>query len=348
MKILAWPASSPTNGNPYIQLLYEPIRDMGHEVIEFQNPWLAPQHNIDVLHIHWLEQIFWQSKNTLRSMSICSVALLRTLDCFKKRGVKIVWTIHNIKPHEMTWQRQIVWRVLLSQYLPRVDTAITMTEAARTLVLSNFPVLRKKPVAVIPHGHYRNAYPNDIDRGTARQRLRLPRDAVVLLFFGMVRRYKNVSLLIDVFKRVRNDCTHLVIAGPCSDEDLSGELVAATSNHPNIKLFLGAIGTAEVQVYMNAADMVVLPFRDILNSGSAMLALSFNRPLLVPRRGSLPELQKAVGDEWVRTYEGTFACNVLKEGVEWLRARHFQNGHAYLDQYDWRNIAKKTIDNYCS
>lgn len=347
MKILAWPAFSPSNGNPYIRLLYEPIREMGHEVIEFQNPWLAREHHIDVLHIHWLEQIFWQSRESLKSISICAAALLRTVDLFKRRGVKVVWTIHNIKPHEMTWRRQIVWPVLLPQYLRRVDTAITMTEVAREVVLSNFPVLRKKNVAVIPHGHYRDAYPNDIPRRAARQRLGIPNGAVVLLFFGMVRDYKNVSLLIDVFKRVADDSIHLLIAGPCRDQDLRSELLAATADELNIKVNLSDISADEVQVYMNAADLVVLPFKDILNSGSAMLALSFNRRLLVPSRGSLPELQKAVGDEWVRTYEGTFAFNVLKEGVEWLRERQSQNERLCLDQYEWANIAEKTIELYC-
>ena len=65
-------------------------------------------------------------------------------------------------------------------------------------------------------------------------------------------------------------------------------------------------------MYLPATDLVVLPYRDILNSGSAVLALSFDRPVLVPRRGSLGDLQNHVGRQWVRTYEGDIGAAELE------------------------------------
>ena len=65
----------------------------------------------------------------------------------------------------------------------------------------------------------------------------------------------------------------------------------------------------------------MLPFSDIMHSGSAMLALSFNRPVLVPARGSLPELQMRVGSEWVRTYDGELTAAILKDAAAWAKSR---------------------------
>ncbi len=89
----------------------------------------------------------------------------------------------------------------------------------------------------------------------------------------------------------------------------------AAESDRRIKLDLRRIPSNEVQLLFSAADLVVLPFSDIMHSGSAMLALSFDRPVLVPARGSLPELQMRVGSEWVRTYDGELTPTILKDAA---------------------------------
>ena len=97
----------------------------------------------------------------------------------------------------------------------------------------------------------------------------------------------------------------------------------------------------DVQRYLRAADLVVLPFRDITNSASALLALSFDRPVLVPALGAMGELQAIVGTEWVRTYEGELTAEVLAEALEW--AAHRSDGSAPLDALGWAEIARRTL-----
>ncbi|TVR78970.1 MAG: hypothetical protein EA405_13695 [Rhodospirillales bacterium] len=100
-----------------------------------------------------------------------------------------------------------------------------------------------------------------------------------------------------------------------------------------------------------AADVAVLPYTaaegymSFLNSGAALLGLSFDKPLLTPAMGSIIELSEMLGDDWVRTYEGAFDERVLADAVAWL-GQCAPTGPAPLDAYDWEVIAAKTVQAY--
>ena len=89
----------------------------------------------------------------------------------------------------------------------------------------------------------------------------------------------------------------------------------------------------------------MLPFSDIMHSGSAMLALSFNKPVLVPARGSLPELQARVGAEWVRTYEGELTPAVLTAAVAWAKSSD-RKLRPDLSSFEWPQIVQATVGLY--
>jgi beta-1,4-mannosyltransferase len=91
--------------------------------------------------------------------------------------------------------------------------------------------------------------------------------------------------------------------------------------------------------------LVVLPYREILNSGSALLALSFDRPILVPLRGTLGELQSQVGADWVRAYTGELTTAHIEDAMQW--ALHTpRSGQAPLQALDWQELAQQTIRAY--
>ena len=99
---------------------------------------------------------------------------------------------------------------------------------------------------------------------------------------------------------------------------------------------------AEVARTVCAADLMVLPFSQILNSGSALLALSFNVPILVPAQGTLIELAELVGPEWVRTYPDTLTPEILADALQW--AAQPRPTPAPLDHFDWDSSGKATAD----
>ena len=95
---------------------------------------------------------------------------------------------------------------------------------------------------------------------------------------------------------------------------------------------------------MKAADLVVLPFTEILNSGSAILALSFNRPLLVPSRGAMAELFDIIGPDWVRLYDGPLTSQILEEAVLWANEKSSSSAVIDLGRLDWDKIGQLTVE----
>jgi len=94
-----------------------------------------------------------------------------------------------------------------------------------------------------------------------------------------------------------------------------------------------------------AADLVVLPYDDILHSGSALLSLSFNRPILVPERGAMTELRANVGEEWVYTYTGTLTAGDVEATLRAVR-REVRAAQAPLDHLDWDGLGGQTVALY--
>jgi beta-1,4-mannosyltransferase len=111
---------------------------------------------------------------------------------------------------------------------------------------------------------------------------------------------------------------------------------------PNIELDLRPepLTDAELEAAVDGAHAVVLPYRRILNSGAALYAMSRNRMLLAPRQGSLPELQTAVGGQWVHLYDGDLTVAVLRTFVAAVRGGT-DLATPDLSAFEWGSIAEK-------
>jgi glycosyltransferase involved in cell wall biosynthesis len=164
----------------------------------------------------------------------------------------------------------------------------------------------------------------------------------MMLFFGGIRPYKNIPRLIESFRAFPGEDAILYIAGRSPSAKVTQQLQVLADQDHRVRLNLNFVSRDEVQVYFRAADVVVLPYREILNSGSAILALSFNRPVLVPRRGAMSELAKFVGDEWVQTYSGDLTVNALETSLNWA-TNTVRPPLAPLESLDWREISAKTV-----
>lgn len=318
--------------NPYIRLLY---KHMDVEVEGFRFKTL-PRGGVSILHFHWPEHAF-KLYSPQRWLSGVGWLTMLQLDAWRAAGTRIVWTIHNLQTHERRnlWLEKRCWKA----FLKRVDGAISLTESGLEAAREKYPELNRVPCFVIPHGDYREAYPVTEDAAAARQHLGIGAEQRVVLFFGEIRDYKNVPRLIETFRQWNDPQLTLIVAGKPRTEALDAAVRQAAGEQSNIQLHLRFIPDAEVARYFAAADLVALPFREILNSGSSLLALSFDRPVLVPRKGALGEMAKNVGPEWVRTFDGELTVETLRDAVAWARGR---GEKAPLEAYDWAEIARKT------
>lgn len=273
-------------GNPYCDLLYGRLAAEGVAVedgAELSPRWLLRhRRRVRVLHLHWPEFYYRGpgGRVTARSAAAFAAAVLLA----RVLGYRLVWTVHNALPHERhPADRALRWLL--------VRCARVVVQSAR-LVRA---VPGARAAAVIPHGHYIGAYPDGVGRAEARARLGLEPDARVFLCFGQVRAYKGIADLCAAFAALPGERLRLVVAGrPASPADAAAVRAAAAAD-PRVRPLLAFVPDDEVQVVFRAADWVVLPYREVLVSGAALLAASFGRAVVVPRRGALTELEDGGG-----------------------------------------------------
>jgi beta-1,4-mannosyltransferase len=346
--VIAW------HENQYLTCLWSSIMAQGAQVSEFELRQLMLQVNSgqkvgDVVHLQWIHH-YCRSETTrgkwVKQLEVLCRALnsLSRFAILRLKGYQLVWTVHNTLSHEP--DSSGVERFFRQGLSYLCNDIIVMSEYSR----QEFKRLyrRTKRVHVIPHGNYIDAYPNTIDRETARQRLNILPHQKVLLHIGQIKPYKGVDELIAAFNRINDPDAILLIAGSCSNPDLAAELQQAAEKNPKIMLRLEFIPDEEIQLYLNACDWVALTYRKILNSGSALLALSFKRPVIATNKGSLSELitNGETGflfeqpEDLVKAIDHALATPIEKWEQMCDRA------YAVAQQYDWKTIGSQICNIY--
>jgi glycosyltransferase involved in cell wall biosynthesis len=327
--------------NPYCQLLYTNLIELGLNVKEFSERKLFWE-SYDIYHIHWPEYAVNKPNILIALISMCKFLLFVLF--LKLVGTKIIWTAHNLKSHEQKYPQleKLFWRC----FIPLVDGVICLSNFTQTALLEKFEILQHKLSIVIPHGHYCSVYPNTISKDEARNILKLPQEDFVISFIGQIRAYKNVPNLIKIFCTLSNNKQlRLIVAGKVRTPKLMEEIKAAAEEDERVSLYLDFVPDNDLQIYLNATDLVVLPANDIFNSGSALLALSFYRPILVPENGSMINLKEHFGSNWINTYQGHLTNNHLRNAIHWVLEEPRSKPEA-LNYLEWHDIAKKTADFY--
>lgn len=337
MRILASPAYANEKVNPYNALLYKHIAAIEDEDINIHeySHKQALLKKFDIIHFHWPDGYINQRSLLKALQRSATLALMIIINQWK--GSKIVWTVHNVAPHDAhhpVWaQRFMRW------FVRRCNGLIFMSEESRRIFLNEYHDCQSIAFAIIPHGHYRNSYAAPIPKDDAKKQLNLPADKKVLLFCGMIKPYKNIDALIKLFISANLDDYVLVIAGNPDSSQLRNEL--AQHQHPQLKLFLQFIPDNQLHFYLSAADTVILPYKAILNSGALLLALSFNKPVIAPDIGAFTSLQQELGDQWIYCYQGDLSVADLKKGLATFSLQQ-RPATCPLENYEWHKIAVET------
>ncbi len=337
MRVLAWPGLNYVQ-QPYITRLYTHLEALDAEVTDF-SPFMTVKRSFDVWHMHWPEnrlidpRSFWAGAQATR--------LLTEMHAARARGTKIIWTAHNLKQHEGRHPRlePHFWR----QFVRLLDGWIALSPEGQRLAEAKFPHLKKVPSFIVPLGHYRGHYRDTFSRAAARRRLGIDETARVVSFAGHIRAYKNVPHLVRTFRQLPGGDLALLIVGKTKDAWLRDEINSAAGSDPRVKLCLEFVPDDDLQLYLRASDLMALPYQDILNSSSAMLALSFDVPALVPARGAMGDLQRYAGEAWVRTFQGELTPETLSGALEWAAA---PRAALQLAELGWNAIAQKTLAAY--
>lgn len=297
----------------------------------------------DILHLHWVYPYIIGDVNDDRiTLDANSKAFIRKIIKLKSFGVKVVWTIHNLLSHECNNPSvELFSRRALAQIC---DKIIVHCHYAEEKVKTSYKVSESR-IRVIPHGSYIENYPNKISRSEAKKILGFGSE-VVYLCFGQIRRYKGLLKAIDAYLLLRAEAAiALIIVGNPSDKGYLDELETICAGYPNIRLIPKYVPSDEVQIYLNAADIVVCPYQDILTSGMVILAMSFCRIIVAPAIGCIPETTKgysAVLYNPLKVY-GLYEAmkNALKLYDNETSIMHY-DFHGMTKQSSWATVAEKT------
>ena len=275
--------------NPYVELLARGVEGAAAEARCALRDALTPgwlwrnRRQVDVLHLHWVELLY--ASATLKGLGVRWLGFVGALLLAKALGIRIAYTVHNIEHHE--GRHAALNRLTNGLVFMMADVVHVHDEQARQAVAER--LRRRRDVVTIPHGNY-FSYPNACSREQARAHLGIPEGVFAYLFLGQIRPYKGVEDLLRALGELDDSNARLVIAGNAHEPAYGAEIAALAARDPRVMLMAQFVPAEDVQYFMNACDVCVLPYRHVTTSGAAILAFSFGKPVIAPRLGGFAEL----------------------------------------------------------
>ena len=274
--------------NAYVRQLYAAIRTPRFELVtgggrSFR--WaLAWHRRLDVLHVHWPRYEY--ARDGLLATLRAAARFLLFLFLLKTGRTKIVYTLHNLWPHDTPKGRLEGW--VRRQFIRRIADAVLVNfEGSRADLARHYG--RTERVFCVPIPTYRGYYADTVQRAEARARLAIAEDAFVYLFFGGVAPYKGIESALNAFAREAGPRDRLVIAGDPVNAAYA-ESLRARATDPRVLLDLRHVPDDEVQVFFRAADCLVAPYTRIYCSSTLLLAMTFELPVVMPRVAMVAEV----------------------------------------------------------
>lgn len=347
MKVLFIPFDRKGN-NPYQKMLLNHLQDLrvkvegGGTYRVFSLLRSTFSHwKPDILHLHW-HHPFLLGSNMTKTI-IKSVSFIAELLLLKLLGVKIVWTIHNIVSHEGNFE---FLELFFTKFLAKLCNKIIVHSPSAKREVVKIYRTRESLIRVIPHGNYINCYRNVISEVQAKNKLQLKAEKIVFLYFGLIRHYKGIPELVEAFKKLNCPQAKLLIAGKPLNNEIAHDILKRCEENENIETFFEFIPDDEIQIYMNAADVVVLPYRDFLTSGAVILAMSFSKPIIGPAIGCMLDVLDNKGSIMYNPLEKESLLKAMKKTLGADLKRMGNHNFELAKQLQWDKIAESTYDVY--
>jgi D-inositol-3-phosphate glycosyltransferase len=250
---------------------------------------------------------------------------------YKLLGKRIAFTAHNVNAGKRDSNDSFFNRLTLRIQYRLADQIFVHSERLKAELLKDFNVC-ERAVSVIPFGINNSVPETDLTCGEARKRLGIREAERVLLFFGNIGPYKGLEFLVSAFQRVANNNPNyrLIIAGKLRGgaNEYFGDIqqmINSDRSREQIIQRIQYIPDEETEIYFKAADVLVLPYKEVFQSGVLFLAYSFGLPVIASDVGSLRE-DLVVGQtgflcrpcdpvDLARSIETFFASDLFKDLV---------------------------------
>lgn len=312
------------DSNPYTNMLHQGVLSSGWRVsgtttLDGLLKSLPELRAGDVFHIQWTKPILQDA----RSLDAARHALDRFrvgIEQARENGVFVLWTVHNRIPHESSY---LEIEVELAEFLAATSDRILQLNSHTADAVSDLYTLPPEKLKTLPHASYVGMYGDPMPKAEARAALGIPASSPTIGFIGQIRHYKGLSTLFSAVERLseRLEDVTLLLAGkvaPSEANALETELprgVRAVRWH-------GFLPDSEIATWFSAADVIALPYRRILNSGSMLLAATYGRPVVLPAERHL--VDEFSSQDWVSFFDasddlGPNLANAMHDAISTAR-----------------------------
>lgn len=275
-KVLIFPMVS-SEYNKYLNNLYNTICD-NYEVIGYDTALKKRKlFKSEIYHFNWYEIVNNKKVIIMRKLFIRILKLLNK---------KIIWTVHNNFPHEMTNKKDTInFMKFMAEKSDKIH--ILCKETMNNEYLKEY----KSKIVCVPHGDYIDNYPkSNID---IYERYKIDNHKKIILFIGQVRKYKNIELLIKAFRNsnIQENKFVLLICGNCYDKEYEEELKKLSNE--NIIFDFNFIKDEEMESYLRNSEIVVAPYnkKSSLNSGTLWMVMSYRKTMMLPLIGCVRDIE---------------------------------------------------------
>jgi glycosyltransferase involved in cell wall biosynthesis len=261
---------------------------------------------------------------------------------------KYILTVHNILPHDnhSLYLKRLYYIIYRIPHLLMVHTPKMKSELIQTFGID------PHKITIIEHGINDIAFQDNTTRSDIRIDLGLNDTDFVLLFFGRISPYKGLDLLLDAFANINNPEIKLLIAGSPSSAEYGKAISDCINNNKNatkIVTKLGWIKDHDIPTYFKAADLLVMPYRHIDQSGVLFLSFRYGLPVLSTNVGSFKSylIKNKTGD----VVESFDPLALSKKIEDMFSSRNFYSRESiedYAKQFQWETVLRPLILEYNS
>jgi len=350
--------ATPKDDNPYQELLYRELRAEGTTVSYAEGPTASQTLNIalspfllllhrargyQVLHLHWVFQfqLPWADGRRWARRAMQSWFGFY-LWVAKALGYAIVWTAHDIVPHEQVFADD---KAAQRQLIERASVVVALSGATS----SELQRLGARRVKVVPFGPF--AYPERCDaaRRDARASFGLSEQECVMVHLGKLSPYKGTDLLLRAAASLPPDAKfRVLVVGSCPDDSyrrLLYQLAASLGEKASLRL--ERVSDEEMGRYLLASDVAVLPFREVSNSSAVLTAQCYSLPVIVPSLANLADIPPEAALRYDGTPEGlAHALGTFLAMAPPQRQALADAGYAFAMSWDWKAVALAMAEAY--
>lgn len=341
--------------NPYQALLYSSAGEFGVATTPVVNSWsfdelvrVSSRTERLIMHVHWTS--FVLSGVESRHIARQKIQDLKEgVERLRSGGAALVWTLHNIVPHDTLFPDL---ELEIEQYLADTVDVIHALSYASLEVMEQFLTFDRSKVIIVPHPNYTAAYEDFVSREDARLAFGIGAEERVYVLLGALKRYKGLPNLLDAFDRFCEEDPNIprrLLVGGAPDKDPEvQEFVAACETHPRVLIEAKKIPSGFVHYYMRAADVGYAAYSRMLNSGAVLLYQSFDLPVITLDNPALWESMTEDIAQPVRAPDVDGIVDGFRGAERFFEASVAPEVRRYVSQFDPRSLSRSFVSQVLS